>query len=75
MSHRALGNQFQQHLFNSSRYKSEAHRPPEKPEKIYGKRPGLGQGSMIRVWGDARPPEVRMEAMARGPMHYAGPAK
>jgi hypothetical protein len=64
--------QFQQHLFNSSRYLVGPHRPPEKPEKIYGKRPGLGQGSMIRVWGDARPPEVRMEAMAAGPKHYTG---
>jgi hypothetical protein len=64
--------QFQQHLFNSSRYKELAHHPEEKPEKIYGKRPGLGQGSMIRVWGDARPAEIREEAMARGPKHYTG---
>lgn len=64
--------QFQDHLFNSSRYKELAHQPEEKPEKVYGKRAGLGQGNMIRVWGDSRPPEVRTEVMAAGPKHYAG---
>lgn len=66
--------QFQGTLFPGGRYKVGPTRAAEKPEKVYGKRAGLGQGSMIRNWGDERPPEVRMEAMAAGPKHYTGHA-
>jgi len=67
--------QFTQSLFPGEDYRAGPDQPPEKPEKVYGKRAGLGQGSMIRNWGDTRPPEVRMEAMAnpnRG-KPYVGP--
>ncbi len=79
MSHRALGDQFkgQGTLFPGGRYKVGPTQHPEKPEKVYGKRAGFLQGSMIRVWGDARPPEVREDAMAnpnRG-KHYTGHPK